>query len=146
MTYIEIWNKLKGKPEYKEIIFLFKSGIFYRAYNTDAGFLSSRFWLRLVNNWTSWFAWFPISAKEKRLNQLKEWDFSYKLLEVDDNRVKQIESFDWKANLVYDKERVVFEKNTDKTKQFNRRREVFWKFLDDVENLVQKYKIELSEM
>ncbi|MDR3150515.1 MAG: hypothetical protein LBU14_02625 [Candidatus Peribacteria bacterium] len=50
MNYVDVWKKTKERPENKDVIRLFLSGIFYKTFETDAEFLSSKFGLKIVVN------------------------------------------------------------------------------------------------
>lgn len=89
------------KNENNEIIYLFKSGIFYIALSDDAIFLSNKFNLKLTNlNNCIVKCGFPISSEEKYINLLKANNIDFKLIDISSNTIYSLKEYELNSNIL----------------------------------------------
>lgn len=132
MRNYDFWKLEKRKKENKVILIL--SGIFYKAFDNDARFLSDKFWFKIKITWWYETVWFPKSVLEKYLNILKQKNIWYIVFEKNNWILKKINEFDWWKQIKYLEENLVFfdeNKNIDKNNLKS--------FLKDLTMLIQKY-------
>ena len=85
---------LKLKSENSEIIYLFKSGIFYIALNEDAKLLSDKFGFKITNlNETVTKCGFPNTRLEFYLNLLKNNNIQFKVIDSEYGKVEKISEY-----------------------------------------------------
>jgi len=135
MRNYDYWKEVKKDQENKIILIL--SWIFYKTFNYDARFLSDNFWFKIKEVWWYESIWFPKSVLEKYLNKLKQKNIWYFVLEKswEKNNFSIEKEFEWWQKIEYKKEKLIYLKcklNNNKS---------FQDFLEDLKNLIWKYKI-----
>ena len=137
MRNYDYWKERKEKNRDKIILFL--SWMFYRTFDSDARYLSDKFWFKIKVSWWYEQVWFPENSLDKYLlefNKSNTWYLLYKKGEND--KLKLTKNKDWTSELEYNNENLIYLEN--KVKKLSNNKDNFQYFLDDLEKLILKYR------
>jgi hypothetical protein len=108
MRNYDNWVIEKAKLKNKDKIVLFLSWIFYKTFDTDAKFLSDKFWFKIKQTWGYKTVWFPKNVLEKYLFQLKQKNYWYLVFDNIDWKLEVSKDFIWWNILNFSEENIVF--------------------------------------
>lgn len=132
MNYETLWLLEVTKKNNKQKVILTLSGIFYKAFDDDARFLSDTFWFKIKNEWWHECVWFPKIVIEKYVSELKKLDFWYIIFNKIDGNFVQMQDFHWSKKIAFQEERLHFIENKIEKSDFK-------SFLKDLWLLIEKY-------
>lgn len=117
------WNSYKTHSEWKNRIIFFIVWWFYKTFESDAMFMSYLFGFQVQVQWWMKSIWFPVNSWDKYFNMLKQWDFSFVVLQITDNGVNTINYYIWNKNL-----------------EINIPVDIYMWLIEEIKNVVQKYE------
>ena len=132
MRNYDFWKLEKEKSENKEKIILILAWIFYKAFETDARFLSDKFWFKIKIEWWYESIWFPKNSLEKYLDKLNFENYWYIVFEKQYWEYIEIIKNNWNEKLDFNSDNLIFLKEKQEKNEFK-------SFLNDLKNLIEKY-------
>ena len=117
------WNSYKTHAERKNRIVFFIVWGFYKTFESDAMFMSYLFGFQVQVQWGMKSIWFPVNSWDKYFNMLKQWDFSFIVLQITDSWVNTINYYIWNKSL-----------------EINIPVDIYMWFIEEIKNVVQKYE------
>ncbi|MDR2416011.1 MAG: hypothetical protein LBD75_05400 [Candidatus Peribacteria bacterium] len=92
-------NHYKAHPDWKNKIIFFIVGGFYRTYESDATLISRLFGFQVQVQGGMRMTGFPATSSEKYFDLLRQEDYSYVLLQLADEKIQLIDSYEGSASL-----------------------------------------------
>ncbi len=132
MRNYDFWKQERVKSDNKEKIILILAWIFYKTFETDARFLSDKFWFKIKVEWGYESIWFPKSVLEKYLDELKQENFWYIVFEKENWEYLEMMKKNWNQKLTFDSNNLSFLKEKQEKNEFK-------SFLKDLKILIEKY-------
>lgn len=132
MRNYDFWKQEKSKSVNKENLILILSWIFYKTFDTDARFLSDKFWFKIKQDWWYENIWFPKNVLEKYLDKLKFENYWYIVIEKQNWEYIEKLKYIWIEKLSFDNDKLTFLKQKQEKNEFKL-------FLRDLKNLIEKY-------